>query len=169
MDKIILVDIDKCMGCHTCKLSCALEHSKSSNLSEAIFEKNRTVPRIFIEKINDKCVPIQCMHCDNAPCIAVCPSHAVSRKNDKSPVTINNDRCIGCHECIIICPFGVIKNGPDGKSLIKCDLCIKRLEDGKDPACVESCPTKAIKYLSIKEVNTEKRRRYKVMILQNEQ
>jgi anaerobic carbon-monoxide dehydrogenase iron sulfur subunit len=168
MDKIIVVNIDKCLGCHTCALSCAVAHSKSKKLNEAIYEKDKPFPRLNIELIEDKSLPIQCRHCEDAPCISVCPSEAISRASDKSPVILNSDKCIGCHACIIVCPFGVIKKDSDGKSLIKCDLCFERLEEGREPACVESCPTKSIKYTSIEEVNSEKRKRYKVMIQEGE-
>jgi anaerobic carbon-monoxide dehydrogenase iron sulfur subunit len=164
MDKIIVVNINTCIGCHTCALSCAVAHSKSKELNKAIYEKDKPYSRLSVEKIEDKTLPIQCRHCEDAPCIAVCPSKAISRKNEKSPVTLDNAKCIGCHACILICPFGVIKKGPDGKSLIKCDLCIERLEEGKNPACVESCPTKSIKFTSVEKVNAEKKKKYKVMI-----
>ncbi len=172
MDKIIVVDIEKCMACNSCVLACAVAHSQSKELLNAIKEKSRPIPKIILEVIEDTVTPIHCRHCEDAPCVIVCPSGAISRPSEKSPVILNNEKCIGCHACILVCPFGVIKRGPDGKSLIKCDLCFERLKEGKEPACVEACITGAIRYLSIEEVTAKKRedyiKKYKVAILKGE-
>jgi len=170
MDKIIVVNIEKCVGCHSCAINCAVAHSKSKNLIEAIYEKDKPFPKIILEKIEGHVLPIHCRHCEDAPCVEVCPSKAISRSTEASPVVLDSNKCIGCHACIIVCPFGVIKKGPDGKSLIKCDLCVERLNEGREPACVEGCPTGAIKFISIEELSLIKReesiKKYKVVIQQ---
>lgn len=170
MEKIIVVDIDKCMGCHSCALSCAVAHSKSKDLVKAINEKDKPYPKIIIDQIEGKPLPIHCRHCEDAPCVVVCPTGSVSKPTKESPVVLNNDKCIGCHACIIACPFGVIRKGPDGKSLIKCDLCIERLKENGEPACVIACPTKAIKFITVEELNLKKHKedieKYKVIMKQ---
>jgi carbon-monoxide dehydrogenase iron sulfur subunit len=159
MDKIIIVDIDKCMGCHSCEIACAVAHSESKDLLKAIFEKNVPVPKIILDSFDDQSFPMHCRHCEDAPCVAVCPSKAMSRFSENGPVILNKDKCIGCHACIIVCPFGVIKKDRDGKTLTKCDLCFERLEQGEEPACVEACPTGAIKFVSIDEATKTKRKK----------
>ena len=161
MDKIIIVNSEKCMGCHSCELACAVVHSKSQDLIEAVYEDEKPSPRIILESDEEETLPIHCRHCEEAPCAIVCPSGAISRPAEHSPVILDSSKCIGCHACIIVCPFGVIKKGPDGKSLLKCDLCFERLKDGGEPACVEACPTGAIKFLSIEEITGKKRRAFK--------
>jgi len=168
MDKIIVVDINRCMGCHSCELACAVAHSRSKDLVKALYEENPQAPKIILEHFDDKSFPIHCRHCEDAPCIVVCPSKAMSRQSKNDPVVLDRDKCIGCHACIIVCPFGVIKKDRNGKSLIKCDLCFERLEAGENPACVEACPTGAIKFITIEEATKAKRKdilkKYKVII-----
>ena len=161
MEKIIVVDIDSCMACHTCELACAVAHSRSEDLVEAVQETPRPFSRIILERLDDKTLPLHCRHCEDAPCIRVCPTQAIFRASDLSPVVIENEKCIGCNECILICPFGVIRKDKEGKFLIKCDLCYQRLEAGRLPACVESCPTRAIKYLTPDKVSAQNARNIK--------
>jgi carbon-monoxide dehydrogenase iron sulfur subunit len=160
MKKIIVVDMDRCMACKSCVLACAVAHSKSKDLVKAMYEEDKPSPKIILEEIEDIVTPIHCRHCEDAPCVTVCPSGAISRPDESSPVILNNEKCIGCHACILVCPFGVIKTGPDGKSLIKCDLCFERLKEGGEPACVEACITGAIKYRTIEEITEGRRKEY---------
>jgi carbon-monoxide dehydrogenase iron sulfur subunit len=159
-EKIILVNSKTCMSCHSCEIACAVAHSESKRLVEAVYEQQINFPRIILERSGDEVLPIHCRHCEEAPCVTVCPSGAVSRPAVGSPVLLDQSLCIGCHACIIVCPFGVIKQGKDGKSLIKCDLCFGRLEEGREPACVEACPTSTIRFVSIEEIGAQKRREY---------
>lgn len=160
MDKIIMVNAERCMGCHSCELACAVAHSKSKELIVAINEKDRPVSKVILERFGDMVTPIHCRHCEDAPCVIVCPSGAITKPSEDAPVILTTEKCIGCHACIIVCPFGVIKRGHDGKSLIKCDLCFERLREGQKPACAEACITGAIQYISVEEITEGKREEY---------
>jgi len=168
MEKIIVVDVDKCMACHSCELACAVAHSRSDTLDDAAQETPRPYSRIILERLDDQTLPLHCRHCEDAPCIRVCPTQAIFRASDLSPVVIDNQKCIGCNECILVCPFGVIRKDKDGKYIVKCDLCSQRLEAGRVPACVEACPTRAIKYRTPDKVAGQKREKYKVLIKKGE-
>lgn len=157
MEKIIDIDLDKCLGCRTCLMECAIEHSKSKDLFSAIQEKPIPQYRMSIEFINGSNIPWQCRHCDNAPCKVACPTAAISRKNDESPVVIKKNKCIGCKMCIQVCPFGVLKKNKSDNTVIKCDFCIERLEEGKKPACVNGCPTNALKLITLEELSNKKK------------
>jgi carbon-monoxide dehydrogenase iron sulfur subunit len=157
MEKIITVDIDKCLGCRTCQLECAIEHSKSKDLFAAIQEDPIPQYRISVEFINGSNIPWQCRHCDDAPCETVCPTAAISRKNDESPVVINKNKCIGCKMCIQVCSFGVLKRSKSDNTVIKCDFCIERLEEEKEPVCVKGCPTNALKMTTLEELSSKKK------------
>ena len=166
---IIVIDADKCLSCKSCEIACYVNRTVTKNLYGAIKETSIS-KGIFIENIPDKknkfglsvSVPLQCRHCEDAPCIKVCPTKALKRTNDDSPVLIDNELCIGCKECVMVCPFGVITFDTRKKAVIKCDLCIERLKNDDVPACVAACPTKCIKFESIEKLTKGKRKKYLV-------
>jgi carbon-monoxide dehydrogenase iron sulfur subunit len=146
--KRIVADPRKCLACRACEFACALAHAQSEDLLEAIFVEGAK-PRIYIESAGGLSVPLQCRHCEDAPCVRVCPSGALSRPSEAGPVLADQEKCIGCAFCVQACPFGVVSLGAQGKVVIKCDLCIRRQAAGLQPACVAACPVGA---LSLEEV-----------------
>ena len=154
MGKIIVIDVKKCMACRTCEIECALAHSESKTLEEAM---KKVEPRVNVEGTLEFWTPMMCRHCEDAPCIKICPTQAIHREDPNGPVLIEQDRCIGCNFCLVICPFGVISPSYDGRRIVKCDLCIERLERGEEPACVSSCPMDAIKFVEAEQYVREKR------------
>lgn len=158
MDKVIMVIIEKCLACKSCEVACAVEHSKSQVLEEAAAEEPKPKRRVTVEAAGEFGVPLQCRHCEDAPCVAVCPTAAIHRQKADGPVLIEQERCIGCKFCIMVCPFGVIDISCDGKIAVKCDFCIERTKTGREPACVEACPTKALQLVDEKELAASKRR-----------
>lgn len=158
MTKAIVVDIEKCLACKSCEIACALAHSKSKVLEEAVAESPMPQRMVTVESAGEFGVPMQCRHCENAPCITVCPTAAIHRHQANDPVLIDKERCIGCKFCLAVCPFGVINITRDGKAVVKCDLCIERTKVGQEPACVEACPTGALKIVSEKELAAAKRK-----------
>ena len=141
--KRLVADPLKCLACRACEVACALVHAESEELAEAIFEKGAK-PRIYIESAGGLAVPLQCRHCEDAPCVRVCPSGALARPGETGPVLADEGKCIGCEFCVQACPFGVIRLASKGKVVIKCDLCIRRQAQGLEPACVAACPVAAI-------------------------
>ena len=157
-NKSILVDIEKCLACKSCEIACAVAHSKSKVLQEATQELPKPQSRVTVQAAEEFAVPLQCRHCEDAPCIAVCPTAAIHRQETDGPVLIEQEKCIGCKYCLVVCPFGVIELSRDGKAIVKCDLCFERAKAGQEPACVEACPTKALKLGSEKDLAADKRR-----------
>jgi carbon-monoxide dehydrogenase iron sulfur subunit len=162
LKKVIFIDVEKCLACKSCELQCAIGHSASKNLFEAIKEEPLPKPRVKVEYIEKLTFPLQCRHCEDAPCVKICPTKALEQLAPHQPVIIKSELCIGCSWCIMVCPFGVIKFDSKGKAIIKCDLCIERLKMDKEPACVEGCPTKALKFLSIEEITEIKKGKFLV-------
>lgn len=148
-----MADAARCVACRTCELACALAHAGTEDLVEAIF-RLRARPRIYIEPAGQLAVPLQCRHCDDAPCVRVCPSGALWRPDQSGPVMVSQEKCIGCAFCMEACPFGVITlaettvGTEEGlrKAVIKCDLCQSRQAQGLLPACVASCPVGALAF-----------------------
>lgn len=132
--KILLVDFTKCTGCEACVLACSLEKEKSFS---------RAKSRIWIAKIEKEWLnmPILCEHCENPPCQAVCPVNAITKDSSTGIVKINYNKCIGCKECMWVCPFGAISYDPDRHQVFKCDLC------GGEPACVKVCVPRALQFV----------------------
>jgi len=149
----LLVHIDRCMGCLTCEVACAVAHTRSSGLANAMLAVEPLSPRTRVVEVLGKRFPMQCRQCEDAPCVKVCPTHATYRTETYTAVDPN--RCIACRLCMMVCPFGAIHIGTvlaDGHrktAAIKCDLCVNRAEG---PACVSSCPTRAIYEANPKDV-----------------
>jgi carbon-monoxide dehydrogenase iron sulfur subunit len=118
-------------------------HSESHTLTGALAEGAQS--RVLVVAAGRTSVPLQCRHCQDAPCVAVCPKSALTQPEPGGVVLPHPEACVACRSCVMVCPFGAVRlGGEDGKALLKCDLCIERLEAGQEPACVEACPTGAL-------------------------
>ena len=148
--KRIVADPLKCVACRGCEIACALAHAETGDLAEAISRQD-LAPSIYIESAGELAVPLQCRHCDDAPCVRVCPSGALSRDGEQEPVLVDQDRCIGCAYCVGACPFGVIRVISGRTAVIKCDLCVGRRAEGLQPACVDACPVGALSFEETEE------------------
>jgi len=103
--------------------------------------------------VKASCISLACMHCEDAPCIMGCPTGAIAKK-ESGMVFANPALCIGCHSCLVACPFGVPRYNEYGK-MRKCTMCWERVEEGLEPACVRVCPTRALKFGPVNELGKE--------------
>ena len=144
MKKVYLIP-NRCLGCEECMEACAKEHGG--------------VPRNYVLWI-DVVYPIQlrCSHCEDAPCMRICPVNAIKR-NEHNAVVIDESICIGCGYCALVCPFGIPKYAETTNKVVKCDLCSDRLEEGEVPVCVRNCPTMALQFGEIGEFEEWRRER----------
>jgi carbon-monoxide dehydrogenase iron sulfur subunit len=164
MAKMIVFDAERCMACKSCMLACALAHSEAGSLVEAVASGTLGRPRVHVEALGESGMPLQCRHCQDAPCIAICPTGAIARETPDSPVVLDAERCIGCRFCVVVCPFGVIEESPDGKAMTKCDLCIERTKAGQPPACVAACPACGLKFVEVDDWVGERRKKAAVRL-----
>lgn len=140
--KEIFVKTDRCMGCRSCIIACAVTHSESKTLFGAVAQSPGPKNRVYVEWVApDKKVPIVCRQCEDAPCMYACISGAISR-NEKGIVVTDPDKCIGCWTCVMVCPYGVIGRNLETRKAYRCDRC----PDRDIPACVSACPTGALVY-----------------------
>jgi carbon-monoxide dehydrogenase iron sulfur subunit len=139
--KSIWVNFERCVACNACEIACALNRSSlSKKFPDAIYEAVAPLPRLRVEPTGTQNgFPIQCRHCDDAPCLDACPSGALYR-DPEGLVLVHDERCIGCWMCIMVCPFGAPKPFRHFRKMLKCDRC-KGMET---LYCVESCPTSAL-------------------------
>ena len=154
----IWIEVSKCLACKSCEFACAVAHSRSKTVVGAIQDDPLPQSRVSLTAVEDLAIPLQCRHCEDAPCVSICPTKALEKQGPEGPVLIDAEKCIGCKFCIAVCPFGVITLSRDGKAALKCDLCIERLEEGEEPACVEACKTGALQFLGIEEFVKARRR-----------
>ena len=158
MRKVIVADTSKCYACLACVVECS--HRRAGlKPDEPITAQSFAQSSCDVLGVGMAAVPLLCNHCEDAPCVTVCPSGAMHRESDEGPVLLEMDRCIGCKACIIACPFGMIRLMPDGSSVIKCDLCHDRTAAGLNPACVSACPSGALEYKELDDVVDGARKR----------
>jgi len=158
MAKIIVVDETRCLGCNTCLIQCAMAHTDAAGLAEAIRDGAKLQPRLRVKPSGRFGAPLLCRHCEDAPCIGACKKKLITRASPDGPVLLDSEHCTGCRLCMRACPFGVIEVSRKGKVMVKCDLCIRRLEAGELPACVAGCPTGALKFVKLDDSLRQKRR-----------
>ena len=158
MAKVIVVDIRKCYACLGCVVECSYRQA-GAGPSDPLNWEILSQAACEVEAIGNEPVPLVCNHCEDAPCIAVCPTGATHREVEGGPVLLAAERCIGCKACVMACPFGMARLRQDGTSVIKCDLCQDRLREGLLPVCVEACPTGARELKELDDVTAEARRR----------
>jgi len=150
--KVIYFDIDRCVGCFTCQVACKQENDlPPHNVDDAIKQTaplwRRVIEIEHGEYGNETIsyVSLSCMHCANAPCVIACPTEALTKRYEDGIVQVDQIKCIGCRMCLQVCPFGIPQYGEDGL-MQKCNLCISKLEEKEEPACVACCPSKALRY-----------------------
>ena len=93
--------------------------------------------------VTNRAVSLACMHCGDPACKAACPRGAIEKRSDDGIVVVDQHKCIGCHACLWVCPFGVPRFGSNGK-MQKCDSCLDLAREGTEPACVATCPAEAL-------------------------
>lgn len=144
--KTLVVDPQKCTGCRQCEMVCSYVHEGGYS---------PVLSRVRVVKFEEKClaVPTMCADCKKQVCMEVCPTGAL-RARANGTVVVDESRCIGCKECVLVCPFGTASIHPVKGTAYRCDLCDGRV------LCVENCPTGAILFVDNERLPGVKRRNH---------
>lgn len=140
--KQIYVNEEYCIGCRLCEIHCLVQHSQSKKIIKAFKEEApRAMARLVVEEEGPLSFAMQCRHCEDALCVDACMTGAMHRDEETGTVQCDEDRCVGCWMCIMVCPFGAIQRNLVGnKAASKCDLCYTE----EIPVCVAHCPNEAL-------------------------
>ena len=157
MNRFIMADAGKCIGCRTCEVACAVSHQQNQDC--AALSPAEMVSRIRVIKDQAFTTAVACHQCEDAPCANVCPVPAIRR--ERGHIFVEQSRCIGCKSCMLACPFGAMRVVAQESQVqaIKCDLCWHR-DNG--PACVEACPTHALQCVDAMQVQRQRLRQQPV-------
>ena len=177
----IFPDVEACIDCGGCVVACKrtwdvprdeqrISISTMLEGQEGAEGMNAASGRAMEQGVSpgETSVPMQCYHCENAPCVSVCPTDSLIKKDDGF-VDVRDSLCIGCQYCLSACPFGA-PQFPDsdtgaaavvggGGLMDKCTMCEERQDVGKGPACAEECSTNAILVGDSREIASELEKR----------
>lgn len=141
--RMFTFDMSKCVACGACSVAC-MDQNDIDPAEEVPFRHIHRLERESGGHVHFMELSMACMHCTDAPCVAACPTGCL-RKDEKTGLTVyDNSVCIGCHSCLMACPFEAPSFTAAGK-MVKCDGCIERQRHGLLPACVRVCPFDALK------------------------
>lgn len=148
-EKLLLVDIDRCVRCHSCEVACKQEHDLP--IGPRWTEVITIQPRWVTEELCTDFVFTSCVHCAEPLCAYVCPTNAIVKRED-GIVVIDEAKCTGCGLCPPACPYGAIHMNPETGVAWKCDFCLDRTDHGLEPSCVQHCVGGALQYVTPKEL-----------------
>ena len=144
----ILTDLNKCVGCLACSISCKVVNNvpigsywnKVLRIGPNPRQEGGQWPDVYTYFLT-----VQCQHCKNPACVQVCPTTAMTQRDDGT-VFVDQSKCVGCRYCEWACAYGAPQFNAEAGHMTKCDLCYDYRQSGQDPACVAACPSRALEW-----------------------
>lgn len=151
-------DETHCIGCQACEIHCKSNKALGPGPAPCKLiavgpQAGALVPRV-------RFVFLPCFHCEEAWCIAACPTGAMQRREKDGIVFVQPSLCVGCKSCMAACPWGTPQWDPASGKVVKCDYCMDRLDAGLQPACVTKCVTGCLSFGVSGELPDPRRERY---------
>ena len=169
----MVIDLKMCTACHACAFACKAQNGTPPGMwwSKVVPHEIGKYPSAHIYY-----TPLLCMHCQNPPCVAVCPTGASHKRKD-GIVEVDYDKCMGCGYCRIACPYDARTFVKEVKPYYpefgftpyedlmyakhqagvaeKCNFCKDRVAKGEEPACVATCPAYCRHFGDLDDPNSE--------------
>lgn len=132
----MVIDLDECLGCDTCTVACDQENQVP--IGHSYGTVHQVGPIGVFPELEMYYVPQMCQHCDDPPCVTVCPTGASYRRDD-GLVLFDDSKCVGVQFCVDACPYAARNYDKEKEIIEKCTFCAHKLDVGENPACVKSC------------------------------
>ena len=144
-----LVDPDKCVGCHACRVACQVHRETGSdvNFRQISGHESGEFPLVFRYNLS-----LACNHCLDPACRQVCPTNAIIKRSKDGVVYIDQNVCNSCERCIGACPYGAPRKSAETGKIDKCNFCVDRLDKGQTPYCVQTCIGGALDFAPLKDM-----------------
>jgi Fe-S-cluster-containing dehydrogenase component len=169
----LVIDLNVCVGCSACVTSCKEWNTSgdagpmtdfnafADNPTGTFFNRVQTYECGTYPNTETVHFPKSCLHCEDPPCVPVCPTGASFKREEDGIVLVDYEKCIGCKYCSWACPYGAREFDEQEKVMKKCTLCVDRIyditipEERRKPACVLACPTSARLFGDINDPTSE--------------
>lgn len=137
----LMIDLERCIGCKSCEVACKQEHGLGPGeyRNRVLWLGDPNAPALDF-------LTVACQHCERPACLRACPvtPKAITKDTETGVVIVDENRCTGCGECVIACPYGAMGYDAEDHHAVKCDLCADRRAVGQTSACASVCPGHAI-------------------------
>ncbi len=139
----IIQNLDRCIGCLSCEVYCRENKQlpEGPRLCQIVMLGPRTVRGLPRETF----VYMGCFHCEKPACVAACPTRAMQKRESDGIVYVDPELCVGCKACVVACPWGAVQWDHRTETVVKCDLCKDRMDQGLKPVCVTVCTTQCLR------------------------
>lgn len=163
----MLINTENCAeGCTDCITACNKENGLSGGLAPTDSQWIRKIEIQDVSAGRSFALPMMCQHCEEPPCVDVCPTGASFKRAD-GLVLVDKHLCIGCRYCMMACPYKARSfvheplhdqnpDVPRGRGTVEsCTMCVQRIDKGQQPACAEACPNKSILFGNLNDPTSE--------------
>jgi anaerobic dimethyl sulfoxide reductase subunit B (iron-sulfur subunit) len=139
------LDADRCTGCNACTIACRDKNNLPMGVQWRRTHETEGESNAFY-------ITMSCNHCQNPPCVAVCPFGALEKRNEDGLVAVDAEKCRGCRKCINSCPYGSLYMIKESGKIGKCNGCMDMQNKGEAPACMSACPMRAVDFGPMEEL-----------------